>query len=121
MVYASTTLALAAVETFVNLEPSLRPPDLVSMEGAIPDSVKIERLELQELPSGWDESRDESLRRFGDAWIESGRTVALYVPSAAIRGEWNLLLNPTHRDFARIEFSRPQPFRFDRRMFSQSI
>jgi hypothetical protein len=33
MVYASTSLSLAAVETFVNLEPNLRPPDLVSIEG----------------------------------------------------------------------------------------
>ena len=35
MVYASTSLSLAAVETFVNLEPNLRPADLVSIEGAI--------------------------------------------------------------------------------------
>lgn len=35
MVYASTSLSLAAVETFVNLEPNLRPADLVSIEGVI--------------------------------------------------------------------------------------
>ena len=35
-VYASTSLALAAVETFVNLEPNLQPKDFVSIEGEIP-------------------------------------------------------------------------------------
>ncbi len=40
MVYASTSLSLAAVETFVNLEPNLRPADLVSIEGAIPDAAQ---------------------------------------------------------------------------------
>lgn len=44
VVYTSTSLALAAVETFVNLEPNLRPPDLVSIDGAIPDAVEIGRL-----------------------------------------------------------------------------
>jgi RES domain-containing protein len=39
VVYASTSLSLAAVETFVNLEPNLRPADLVSIEGAIPDEA----------------------------------------------------------------------------------
>ena len=39
VVYASTSLALAAVETFVNLEPNLRPADLVSIEGEIPETL----------------------------------------------------------------------------------
>src|SRR5438270_565365 len=39
VVYASTSLALAAMETFVNLEPNLRPADLVFIEGRIPDAI----------------------------------------------------------------------------------
>jgi RES domain-containing protein len=117
MVYASTSLALAAVETFVNLEPNLTPSDLVSIEGEIPEAVAIGRLDPTSLPAGWHESRDESLRRFGDNWIRSDETAALLVPSAAIRGEWNVLLNPAHRDFARIRFRSPEHFEFDARMF----
>jgi len=41
VVYASTSLALAAVETFLNLEPNFSPADLVSIEGDIPDTVEI--------------------------------------------------------------------------------
>lgn len=117
VVYASTSLALAAVETFVNLEPNLRPNDLVSIEGEIPDYVETERLDLQALPPNWHETRDESLRHFGDQWIRAGQTVALLVPSAAIRGEQNVLLNPAHGDFLKIRFQDPQPFEFDVRMF----
>src|SRR5580698_4946545 len=86
VVYGSTSLALAAVETFVNLEPNLRPADFVSIEGEIPEPVEIGRLDANALPEGWHETRDESLRRFGDDWIRAGRTAALLVPSAAIRG-----------------------------------
>jgi|HubBroStandDraft_6_1064221.scaffolds.fasta_scaffold346070_3 RES domain-containing protein len=104
VVYASTSLALAAVETFVNLEPNLQPKDLVSIEGEVPDELEIGRLDPGSLPSNWHETRNETLRRFGDEWIRAGRTVALVVPSAAIRGEWNVLLNPVHIHFHRIKF-----------------
>ena len=118
VVYASSSLALAAVETFVNLEPKLRPADLVSIGGEIPENIEIARLDLRDLPAKWYASRDESLRNFGDTWIKAGRTVALLVPSAAIRGEWNILLNPAHPEFSRVKFDDPEDFRFDERMFS---
>ena len=117
VVYASTSLALAAVETFVNLEPNLIPADLVSIEGEIPDSLAIRKLDPSVLPPGWHVSRDESLRRFGDDWIRGGETGALFVPSAAIRGEWNVLLSPAHPDFAQVHFKSPERFEFDARMF----
>jgi RES domain-containing protein len=117
VVYASSSLALAAVETFVNLEPNLRPADLVSIQGAIPDTIEIDRLDVKTLPARWHESRDESLRRFGDAWIRSGKSAVLLVPSAAIRGEWNVLLNPAHSVFGAIQLRDPEPFEFDTRMF----
>ena len=117
VVYASTSLALAAVETFVNLEPNLRPRDLVSIEGEIPEALQIGRVDLKALPVRWYQSRDESLRRFGDEWIGAGRTVALLVPSAAIRGEWNVLLNPAHAEFSKVMFHEPESFDFNARMF----
>jgi RES domain-containing protein len=117
VVYASTSLALAAIETFVNLEPNLQPNDLVSIEGKIPDKFEIGRLSPKDLPDRWYRTREESLRRFGDDWIHSGQTAALLVPSAAILGEWNVLLNPAHADFSKIIFQKPQAFKFDLRMF----
>jgi RES domain-containing protein len=122
MVYASTSLALAAVETFVNLEPNLRPADLVSIEGEIPETLEPETLEIDRLdpallPRTWYATRDESLRRFGDEWVKAGKTVGLIVPSAAIRGEWNILLNPAHADFSKITLQEPRVFEFDLRMF----
>lgn len=117
MIYTSPSLALAAVETFVHLEPNLRPDDLVSISAELPDKLQTERLELKLLPRKWYEIRGESLRIFGDRWIRSGATIALHVPSAAIRGEWNVLLNPGHRDFGKLRIEKPRPFEFDLRMF----
>jgi len=117
VVYASTSLALAAMETFVNLEPNAQPTDLVSVEGEVPDDLEIGRLDPKSLPPIWHRRRDESLRHFGDQWVRAGLTVALLVPSAAVQGEWNVLLNPAHRNFGRVKFGKPVPFDFDARMF----
>jgi RES domain-containing protein len=117
VVYASTSLALAAIEMFVNLEPNLRPADLVSIEGEIPEALAISKLDPDALPPRWSEKRDESLCRFGDEWARAGRSVALLAPSAAIRGEWNVLLNPEYPEFSKVRFGDPEPFEFDVRMF----
>jgi len=117
VVYASTSLALAAIETFVNLEPRLQPKDLVSIAGEIPETLEIDRVTLDALPLRWRKTRDESLRRFGDEWTRARRTVALLVPAATIPGEWNILLNPAHARFARVRFYEPKAFEFDVRMF----
>lgn len=117
MVYASPSLALAAIETFVNLEPNLRPDDLVSIGAEIPDNLAVERLDMKSLPRKWYALRDDSLRKFGDGWIRAGKTLALNVPSAAIRGEWNVLLNPRHSDFSKVRIEKPKRFEFDLRMF----
>ena len=117
MVYAPTSLSLAAVETFVNLEPNLTPADLVSIEDFIPDATQTVKFDVKALPARWYETRDESLHRFGDEWVRNGWSATLLVPSAAIRGEWNVLLNPAHAEFSKIEFRDPQPFEFDVRMY----
>ena len=117
VVYASTSLALAAVETFVNLEPNLRPNDLVSIEGEIPEKLEVERVHLKALAPRWYRTRDESLRHFGDDWVAASQTVALLVPSAAILGEWNVLLNPAHAQCSKVKFHQRERFMFDTRMF----
>src|SRR5579863_3138961 len=117
VVYASTSLALAAVETFVNLEPNLAPDDYVSNAVNVADSLAMERVEVKALPRDWYRSRNEKLQAIGDEWVRSGRTVGMFVPSAVIRGDWNVLLNPAHADFPKIKFQEPEPFLFDARMF----
>jgi len=117
VVYTSPSLALAAVETFVNLEPNLQPDDLVSIEADLPGELATQRLALESLPRNWFECRDESLQIFGERWIRGAEGVALYVPSAAIRGEWNVLLTPAHSGFRKIKTQSPKPFEFDLRMF----
>jgi RES domain-containing protein len=116
MVYGATSPALAALEFFVNLEPNEAPDDLLLAEATVPDEL-VEQLTVDLLPSGWRELNNLECRDIGSGWAASGRSVALRVPSAVVEGDWNVLLNPRHADFSRVQLVAPKPFRYDERMF----
>jgi RES domain-containing protein len=116
VVYASGSLALAVIETFVHLgEDGLR-IKFVYFTISIPDSVTIER--CRRPPRNWRTQPPESeSMRYGSAWLRGGRSAVLEVPSAILPSEKNYLLNPDHPEFPRIRLSRARPFVFDPRMW----
>ena len=118
MVYASTSLALAAMELFVHLEPSQAPEDLVYLSAELPAGEPALRWEENDLPANWWGDELGPVRAQGDAWVRGGDSLAVMVPSVAIRPEWNVLVNPLHRDGSRLQVSTATPFHFDARIFS---
>jgi len=117
MVYSSSSLALAAIELFVHLEPNQQPDDLVAIAAELPMGEPAERVKLDRLPRGWQKNDYVALRALGDKWIHELRSLAMEVPSAAVHAEWNVLVNPLHPALSEIKIERPEPFRFDARMF----
>jgi len=116
--YAPSSLALAALEYFVNLDPSQAPDGPVSIEVGIPDSTKIERVDTPDLPANWREyPHPAELPLIGETWLRAGSSVCLIVPPAVIAEENNLLINLSHPDFRTLLFSQPQPFQYDARMW----
>ena len=120
MVYTSTSKALACMELFVHLDSNTVPADLVALSIELPRHLQVERLAARQLPVGWRTTDYAVLQKLGADWIASARSVALQVPSAVIEGEWNMLLNPAHRDFVKLIPGTPESFRFDARMFRSS-
>jgi len=119
MVYCSSSLALAAIELFVHLDPAQSPEDLVSISATLPDGEPARTVIADELGADWwaDLART---RGMGDAWIRAGSSLALRVPSVPIHAEWNVLLNPQHPRMAEMRIDAPQPFIFDARMFERA-
>jgi RES domain-containing protein len=116
VVYASASLALAAIETFVHLGEDALHIEFVHFRIEIPDEVGIQR--CRRPPPGWRaEPPEESSMRYGSRWLRQGRTAVLEVPSAIVPSEMNYLLNPAHPGFRRIRVGRPLPFLFDPRMW----
>ena len=117
VVYASESLALAALELLVHADPSLLPADLVSVAADVPDSVSIESVAARDLPRDWRRHpAPEALADRGTEWAKSGRTAVLAVPSALIPRERNFLLNPAHPDFRKIRPQAAEPFALDARL-----
>ena len=117
MVYASSSLALAAVELFVHLEPNLAPRDLVSIAAELPEGEPGLEWDAAALPANWWGDELGPMRELGDGWVQGRRSLAVIVPSVPIRGDWNVLVNPLHGRIGEVRVVDVQPFVFDARMF----
>lgn len=118
VVYAASSLALAALEVFVHLNRAQAGIRWVMLEIAIPDEVSIEVRAAARLPRGWrSEPPAAATMRIGTDWLRSGRSAVLRVPSAIIPTESNLLLNPLRADFLKLRPGKARPFEFDARLW----
>ncbi len=116
LVYASETLSLASLETFVHLQPVDRRVRYVWFRIAIPATVRIDAPAA--LPKEWrEEPPDEATQRLGSQWAQQNKSAVLRVPSILLPGEFNLLLNPAQAHFKRLKISAAQPFDFDGRLW----
>jgi RES domain-containing protein len=118
LVYASTSLALAAIELFVHLDPSQAPSDLISIAAELPAGEPALRWEPSDLPARWWSDELGPVRDFGVRWANSRSSLAVFAPSVPIRGEWNVLVNPRHPRIDEMVIDAPEPFLFDARMFT---
>lgn len=121
VVYTAETASLAIVEMLVHLDPEDTSDDYVLIGAAIPDDLPREALEPASLPDGWmTYPAPDEVREIGERWAKQALTAVLVVPSVVIPRERNYLLNPAHPDMVRITLHPPEPFAFDRRLWSAS-
>jgi RES domain-containing protein len=119
VVYASSTLSLAALEYLVHVDVEDVPADLCALEIDVPDDAPVEEVALSSLPDDWNRVEDhpDCLAR-GDDWARRGAALALRVPSAVIPAETNVLLNPRHPQMERVRVVSIETFAFDRRLLA---
>ncbi len=117
VVYASSTLSLAALEYLVHLDPADAPDDLVALTIEVPDDAPAELVDAESLPAGWAQQPEPAACRLvGDRWAAAGAALVLRVPSAPVPEESNVLLNPRHPDAARVRVVHERAFAFDPRL-----
>jgi RES domain-containing protein len=118
VVYASGTLALAALEIFVHLGRAAMELRFTAIRITLPADISIEQVARQALPPRW---RSEppllETMEMGTKWARQLRSAVLQVPSVIIPQEHNFILNPSHKDFRRLDIGPPEPFTFDPRLW----
>lgn len=120
LVYTSATRALATLELLVHLQASELLAAYVLIETTF-DAALVERLDPARLPRAWRAFPSHvSLQEIGDRWAAERRSAVLEVPSALVPEESNFLLNPRHRDFAKIAVGRSSRFELDPRLGPRS-
>jgi len=116
LVYTSGSLALAALEFFVNWNRRSAPEPLVAIPVDVPGDLTIP--ELERLPAGWRaQPVPVSTQKIGADWVRANTSAILGVPSVVVPQERNYLLNPAHPGFKKIRIGKAEPFSFDPRMW----
>lgn len=116
VVYVSSNLSLAALETLVHADRRRFERNYVAFKLCITEKFVLE-LRDEDLPEDWQvRVVSEGARRVGDAWLAEQASVVLSVPSVIIPEERNYLLNPEHPQFTALTIENPRLFRFDARL-----
>lgn len=115
VVYTAGSPALALLELMVQDAP-LR-AHYVLIPAQLPADLAQTHIEADARPEDWRTLGGRpALQQWGQDWLQRGATAALSVPSAVLPLERNMLLNPRHADFARIQVGPPQSLRTDIRL-----
>jgi RES domain-containing protein len=93
------------------------PTDRVMIPIDVPDDA-VDTLETA--PRGWDKlPYSAAVQRAGDTWVRDGRQLALRIPSALVKAEWNVLINPLHARFGEIVVGKTEKLALDGRLFDE--
>ena len=118
LLYTSQSKSLAALEVLIHMDKDTIPDNLQILTLTIPDK------EINELEDGFRKKMIKNAhplsesKNYGTNWIKLNESLGLRVPTILIPGEWNIIINPDHKNFKKIEILEIEDFEFDERFFN---
>jgi RES domain-containing protein len=117
IIYTVQNRSLAMAEVAVHLTLATMPDDYLMLSIFIPDDISVKEITGKELPKEWNVfPQIDETKAIGDKFIFDNKFCVLKVPSAVTKGDYNLLLNPVHKDFKKIKIVHQEPFPFNKRL-----
>ena len=118
-VYASTTIALATLETLAHLGDNIAIRNAFLVRIDVPASVWKSRQTITagELPPTWlAEPPGSTSIDAGNAWLAQRAAALLLVPSVIVPEEYNVLINPLHPQASKLAAAVVRQFVYDPRL-----
>lgn len=116
VVYLGANLATAAMELLVHIGSTNILNQFKKIE-VIFDNSFILLIDPNQLPKNWNnQTMTPTTQLIGNDWLDKKESLILKVPSVAVDGESNYLLNPNHSDFDKITVSSITLFKLDPRL-----
>ena len=118
LIYTANNRSLAMAEVAVHFTLATLPGDYMMMTITIPDNIVTKQIQEADLPTDWKEfPHPGSTQKVGDDFVAENKYCVLMVPSVVTQGDFNVLINPNHKDFSRIRITKIEKFPFDKRIF----
>jgi RES domain-containing protein len=118
LIYTAANRSLAMAEVAVHLTLSTVPADYMMTTVFIPEDISLLKLRVTDLPKDWNTfPYPSSTADIGDQFVAENKYCVLQIPSAVTQGDYNLLINPNHKEFKRIKILDTEAFPFDNRIF----
>lgn len=118
LIYTAQNRSLAMAEVAVHFTMATLPDDYMMITIDIPDDIVKQQIAESDLPSGWREfPHPISTQKIGDDFVTENKYCVLIIPSVVTQGDFNVLINPNHKDFSKISITRIEKFPFDHRIF----
>jgi len=121
ILYTSESRSLATVEYLVHLPIAILPMDTYIVEISIPNGIEYEQLKIKDLPRHRPKfPAPLVLAKKGEEWIKRNKALFLKVPSAVVKREWNILINPRHELWSDIKITMVEKYDLDERLLRKS-
>lgn len=118
LIYTASNRSLAMAEVAVHFTLATLPDDYMMITITVPDDIQVKEVNEINLPPAWkDFPHPVATQRFGDDFVFENKYGLLRIPSVVTKGDYNVLINPNHKDFARIGITSIEKFPFDKRIF----
>ena len=118
LIYTAKNRSLAMAEVAVHFTLATLPGDYRMLTIHIPDDIEFKQIQETDLPPDWKEfPQPISTQKVGDDFVAENKYCLLIVPSVVTQGDFNILINPNHIDFSRIQITKNENFPFDKRIF----
>ena len=117
VIYFSEHLSLCLLEVIVHVDYGKLPLDYSFVEVEIPDAFikTVQSIDFIKPKWGTKEASGQ-LQLYGSKWLKKEESLALKVPSSVLEKEYNILVNPLHRDFKKFKIIVIDKMDFDPRL-----